>query len=363
MTQNETDYAQQVSWFNQSGNISSNITGSLEPGREYSYWINYGNIALTTISMCCNAIALRIMSWCQKMPISVRYISTNFLAGFVTVEATSFVHSIAMLLFGDRHYQLIFDSRIFFGSVFICVLWCSLFAVTIERLIALEMPFIHAKYVSKKLLSVIIAVVWISNVLIPIAIFLITGLNVCSPYMTVCDVFAIFSPLKIFVACLLILYGLTTVIAYSKILLTLWHHKRNINAIQKAADSPDFLNTVSKKKHLKATTTITAIILVFVILQSPIFFHAIIFELRPDFKEHQWRVTLQVVSYIFYEINVYATLYLYIWKFKECKMNFYFLFSKFSSNFRKRAESLRIDLFDIVTLEKDRDSRLQNNIS
>ena len=58
-------------------------------------------------------------------------------------------------------------------------------------------------------------------------------------------------------------------------------------------------------------------------------------------------------SFIVGEINIYIILYIYIWRLKECKMNFYRMFSKVSARFQDKAEALRMDVFKIVKYDKE----------
>ena len=111
--------------------------------------------------------------------------------------------------------------------------------------------------------------------------------------------------------------------------------------------------TTPSGTNLKATKTIAAIVLAFIIVQSPIFVHFFIVEVQPSsVQQHNWRIIFQCLDYIGLQLLMYTSLYLYIWKFKECKMQFYLLFSKWCKTFQQKANEMRIEVLDIVVYEK-----------
>ena len=59
----------------------------------------------------------------------------------------------------------------------------------------------------------------------------------------------------------------------------------------------------------------------------------------------------QVIGYICHELDIIVTLFHYIWRFPECRMNFYQMFSRVNQRFRTKAQTLRIEVFNIVTFE------------
>ena len=362
MEQNESGYSQPITLYNQT-KAEDNVSQSNEQSHKYYDWVNYAQITASIISICCNLIALIIITNCQRMPLSIRYLSANFITCFLVTEGVISLHSLAMLIFGNGYYEEIFSSRIFFASVCASIMWCSLCAVTVERLIALTAPFNYIKYVTKSSISVTIAIIWISNILIPSAIVFITMSQECDQFIHIltCDIYAIFRPFRFFLGSLMAFYGIFILIVYSKVLKYVWKHTNNINALQ-IKNPGTSTNVVAREKHkyLRSTKTIVAIIAVFIVLQSPVFLLSFSFEVMPELKQHTWRMIFQGLNYIGFELNVYATLYLYIWKFHECRMRFYFLFRRIST-FRVKAESLRIEIFDIVV--RDRKERIESNNS
>ena len=87
---------------------------------------------------------------------------------------------------------------------------------------------------------------------------------------------------------------------------------------------------------------------------SPIFVHVVLIEFKPELWGHMWRSIFQVLDFVGIQLNTYANLYLYVCKFKECKMRLYFILAKFNGKFKAKADSLYIEVFDIVVLEKKR---------
>ena len=273
------------------------------------------------------------------------------------IDVSTSLHSVAMFFWGYEHYYLIFDSRIFFGALFSAVLWCSSAALTYERLLALVQPFMYKNYTTKPKLVVLISSIWIVNIFVPTTIFLASTLNHCHMGNLYCfheNVYEIFQPLKQCCLSLLTLYGLFIVIAYAKILLIILKHQRRIAATVSEQDL-----AITPGMKLTSTKTIAAIISAFIVFQLPMVIHSVIFKIQPSLKHQNWRMILQGMDYIGYQLNVYASLYLYIWKFKECKMHFYLLFSKFSKRFEQVASDMRIEVFNIVVFDKNSTSKSQ----
>ena len=331
-----------------------NVTDLVEDHHGHNSLLNAGVIVISSISLTCCLTFLRIVSQCQRLPVPIKYLSKNFIVCFLVIDFTVWIHSIAMFCWGDMYYDLIFDSRIFFACIFIAVLWCSLTAVTYERLLVLVKPFKYIKYTTKTKLGFLIGLVWTVNILVPTLIFVVSAVRFCnsdSYKVYVCDVYSLFRAFRIVFVCLMTIYGLSIVVAYVKILSIIFKHQRNMKV---PFSNQNF--TVTLGNNLRSTKAVAAIIFAFIILQSPMFIHTIIFEIQPDLRQHKWRVILQCMDYISYQLNMYASLYLYVWKFKECKMKFYLLFSKCSKRFQQVANDMRIEVFDIVTLERTSDS-------
>ena len=319
--------------------------------------LNGSIIVISSISITSCLVSLWIVSKCQKMPVPIKYLSKNFITSFMVIDLSISLHSVAMFFWGYEHYDLIFDSRIFFASLFTAVLWCSLATLTYERLLALVQPFMYKKYTTKPKLVVLICAIWIVNILVSTIIFLASTTNHCHMGNFYCfheNLYKIFQPFKQCCLSLLTLYGLFIVIAYAKILLIILKHQRRIAATVSEQDLG-----VTPGMKLTSTKTIAAIISAFIVFQLPMVIHLVIFEIQPSLKHQTWRMILQGMDYIGYQLNVYASLYLYIWKFKECKMHFYLLFSKFSRRFEQVASEMRFDVFNIVVYDKNSTNKSQ----
>ena len=116
------------------------------------------------------------------------------------------------------------------------------------------------------------------------------------------------------------------------------------NTVEQSTQNPTTLFT--------STKTILIIILSFIVLQFQYLIFNILTELKPEFRELEWRIRINFISSLCHEINVYITLFLYIWKFSECRMNFYYMFSKLNNKYKPKAESLRMEVYNIVSFEE-----------
>ena len=328
------------------GSSATIYNGSTTEDTRYSVLITYGITLVAICSILCSSFALNIIHRCRKLSIQIRFVSKNLLASYILFESTIVLLNLAMLLMGDEYYKQIFSSRTFFTSAFVLTLWGSLCAVTIERLLALTMPLHYRRYVTKTVLSISISSLWTVNILVPAIVFVITGIKSCGYDYISCDIDALFLPVGLVIVSFLILYSLVVVISYVKISFIISQHNqlgKTLNANTK------YLADISQKQKLTdSTKTVAVVILTFIVFQSPLYFHCILFNLIPALRQYKWRMLFQLVDYLGVELNTYVTLYLYIWKFKECKMHFFYILSKFNKKFKATADALHIDVFNIV---------------
>ena len=132
MEQNESGYSQPITLYNQT-KAEDNVSQSNEQSHKYYDWVNYAQITASIISICCNITALIIITNCQRMPLSVRYLSANFISCFLAVEVVVSLHSLAMLMFIHiltcdiyatfRPYRLFLGSLMAFYGIFILIVY------------------------------------------------------------------------------------------------------------------------------------------------------------------------------------------------------------------------------------------------
>ena len=345
--------------YNGSSPTIYNVSSTEE--KTYSVPMICGIIAVSLCSILCTSFALNILNRCRKLSFQIRFVSNNLLASFITFDSSVILHSLAMLFMGDVYLQQIFDSRLFFANVLVTTLWGSLCAVTIERLLALTMPLHYSRHVTKFFLSISTVSLWTVNVLVPTLVFIINWITVCGYEYISCDSYALFLPLGIITSAFLILYSLIVFSSYIKIVSIIFqHHKlgRTLNANTK------YLAEISQKQKLTdSTKTVAAIIIAFMVFQSPIYFHTFVIGFKPEFRQHKLRMLFQLLDYAGVELNIYATLYLYIWKLKECKMHFYFVLSKFNKKYKSTADALHIEVFDIIITKNKHRKKITINDS
>ena len=337
--------------YNWSGDTNGGEMDTLDGA--LSYWFNIIMVCELSVSTCCNVVALTIMMRCRRLPISIKYLSINFLICFLATGSTNMILTVTRLVLGPNFsYELINDLRTFLVSVFTLVLWCSMCALTVERFIAIVFPYQYILYVTKTTVYVTISLTWTLSTIIPSVILFVTWLKICGQYdyIYLCDIFAIFRPFKIYLTSLLCIAYAITIVMYTKILLIIRHLEREIHPNILASEN--YIRNNPLSTPFPSTKIILTIILSFIVLQFPYIFSTAIYELRSDMQQRIWRVIFQFVSYICLELNTFVTLYLYIWRIQECRMQFYQMFSHVSNRYREKAEALRIEVFNIVTFER-----------
>ena len=307
------------------------------------------------LSTCCCLIAVKIMARCRKLPLSIRVLSVNFLIAFVMIGASNFLSSVILKTISQdsRYYLDGFIMRMVLFSVFMSVLWCSMGAVVIERFIAIEFPYHYVKLNKKTTLCSIIVFIWTINTIVPCVLVVSNWLKFCgaNKFLHECNGFALLRPFRIFVASISCVCFAATVVVYSKISHSIVRQTREERALQ--VQNTVQLSTQNSATQFTSTKTILIIILSFIVLQFPYLFFNILTELRPEFREIDRRKIMIFITSLCHEINVYVTLFLYIWKLSECKMHLYYMFSKLNNKYKPKAESLRLEVYNIVTFEKN----------
>ena len=317
-------------------------------------WFSFVLICEFLLSTCCCLIATRIMTRCRKLSLSIRVLSVNFLVAFIMIGASNFLSSVILKTIDqDSEYYLVgFVVRMVLFSVFMSVLWCSMCVVVIERFIAIEFPYHYVKLNTKTMLYSVIVFIWTFNTIVPCVLVVRNWLQFCgaNKFLHECNGFALLRPFRIFVASLSCICFAATVMVYSKISHSIMRQTREERALQDRNTVEQI--TQNPTTLFTSTKTILIIILSFIVLQFQYLIFNILTELKPEFRELEWRIRINFISSLCHEINVYITLFLYIWKFSECRMNFYYMFSKLNNKYKPKAESLRMEVYNIVTFEK-----------
>ena len=313
-----------------------------------SLWRHIFIICELPFTICCISVALNIMLRCKKLKFSVRFLSAMVLIAFLSYAVLHIIFS-AIVLFGSTGFyrKLFFDHQSCISTVFLSVLWSSMCVLTLERFVAIIYPFHYVKIVTKRTVYITTCLIWAFNIIVPSVLVIIGWINVCGNDGNIftCNIFGILKPLRIFASVILSISFVTTIAVYCKIFLKLRQYERETKALNANSSS----NTDIAQAF---NTTILIIVFSFLILQFPYLVMSTMFELKPHLKHQKWRVYLQTTCYICHELNTFVTLYLYIWRFPECRMHFYNMISKINNKYRQRAEELRLEVFNIVTFEK-----------
>ena len=340
------------------GGIETRTTDTLE---RVAYWINVAMACELAFAICCNGVALRIMLKCKKLPDSIRYLSINFIIAFLATAASNFTLSVTRLSLGSDncYHELIFDLRTFLSLVFLLVLWCTICALTLERFIAIQFPYKYARIVTKTTLKVVISILWSFNTIVSSAMLYAGWVLVCGQYsynyIFTCDNFAIFKPVKLFVTLILCVLYIITIAVYIKVLLCIRHHQKAIQVLNQSS-----VQKLERRSH-PFSKMILPIVLSFILLQSPYILTTIVLELKPDAQQRSFRISFHIVYYICLVLNNYVTLYLYVWKFPECRMTFYHMFAKTNSRYSEKADALRMEIFGIVTFSRSNGTSSTND--
>ena len=317
-----------------------------------------GNVIVpivSVVSILSNSFSLRIISKCRKTSFQIRYLSLNFLACYIVFESSVTAHTLAFQIIDDTQYWKVFNSRIFVSAVLVLTSWGCICAVSFERALALTMPFRYVRYLTKFRLKLAIVSFWCLSLTIPIATFVISFVTKCSTGIDFnkllhCDIYAIWKPLRMYCMGLLTAYATIIIVSSIQILRIMYHHTCKTSAQNQ--DNRDPVNASTRQKYFSSTRNVMLVIFAFIVLQSPPFlFHIIAFDHIPQLKTPTWRLILQYMDYTAHTMNTYVTLYIYIWKRRECRMQIYLILSRLNKKYLANANSLRLKVYDIYLSE------------
>ena len=316
-----------------------------------SRWRHIFTICELPFTVCCISVALNIVLRCRKMSFSARFLSVMVLIAFLSYAVINIIFS-TIVLFGptEYHRKLFFDHQACISTVFLSILWSSMCVLTLERFVAIVYPFHYINVVTKRTVYTTVCLTWAFNIIVPSVLVIISWVNVCGHdgNTFTCDIFEILKPLRMFAAVILCISFITTIAVYCRIFIKIRQHKREIKAL--IANSSG--NAENDDNSQAFNTTILIIVFSFLVLQFPYVVMCTMFEIKPHLKHQKWRVYLQTTCYICHELDTFVTLYLYIWRFPECRMHLYNILSKVNRKYRQKAEALRMDVFNVVAFEK-----------
>jgi hypothetical protein len=119
-----------------------------------------------------------------------------------------------------------------------------------------------------------------------------------------------------------------------------------IDALTPSAYISRSIESVSRRQ-VDALKIIINLVASNILLKAPVIVVTIVSTIDPALRDKPVMRSFRSLSYLCIQANSFINLFLYIWKMKECRMNFLSLVSKFSSKYEKKAQKLRYEIFDI----------------
>lgn len=310
--------------------------------------INYFLLFVSVVIVACDIFAVCVLTKCRRIPRQCLYYSISFISSDAVNSVFFSLFQMCIYWF-QYHTIIVHYSRIFTIGIMNNISSASMGALMLERIIALNSGMKYRKIMKGACVKFGIIMLWILHTAIVVASLAVGVWNHCNWQLHECDFFDASRIARFTVIGVMIFYDIVLVTSYISICRIARRHISNIIAMKRLS----FSNTVSDTDNISdrqyaTTQAIIYVVIAFLILQAPINVHIIVSETSDTIRHELVMRVFLGISYLCLQAHSFVNLYLYVGKFKECKMVFYFVLGRFFKSFETRAETLRIDVFDIV---------------
>lgn len=315
--------------------------------------LGYITFMTSLVIAICQSFAIGILYKCKRIPLNVKILSISFVTSELVGAVVFVVHQFIIYSL-DINNDITQTSRTIFVGMLLTVSWASVASLTIERLVALNMSLKYNRSKHHLYTILIVVLTWCVHIIVIVTLSIVLLKSQCNWDLNAGHLFAASKPVRLLMMGFLILYEMIIAIGYRFIYVIVKRHVIQINAMQRLTTTTYFAkDTDISRRQLSATKAISTILLAFIILHLPICLHLIIIE--TDFLAHAERFAnfWHVFSYVCIQINSCVSLSLYVGKFEEFKMHFYLFLALINSKYKKTAENLRIQVFNIVVTDEN----------
>ena len=317
-------------------------------------YLNIVVVVIATAVVVGNGVAVVVLMKCKRIPFQTKYISISLISSDALGAFVLIVYQVVIFMFGANTDVTQSLRDVTTGMVH-GVNWCSVTFLSVDRAIAVKANLRYTELITRRTINTILFCIWIFYFTMIPALTFHGFQTVCVPHMDDnCDTTEATKVANSVVVLPLFMFGAVIICTNTYVYSVAQRHARQIADIQRSAFDRGLIhpdNAISERQF-SATKTVVYIVLAFILLHAPLLIHYLMMLVSPDQSEQLPRRLYLLFAFSLNQLSSFVTLTLYAGKFMEFKMHLYFLLGKRLNRFNKRAQEIRVDVFNIVVSDE-----------
>ena len=330
-------------------NLSTDYTDKIymEPALVY---LNLVIVVIATVVVVANGVAVVVLMRCTRIPFQTKYISISLITSDALVAFVLIVYQVEIFMF-DANTDVTQSLRDVTVGMVHGVNWCSLTFLSVDRAIALKANLRYTELITRRTINTILLCIWTFYFTMIPALTFHGFQTVCFPHIDEnCDTIEATKVANSVVVFPLVMFGAAITCTNTYVYRIAQRHARQIADIQRSAFDRGLIHpdNAMSERQFSATKAVVSIVLAFILLHVPLLIHHILDLFIPDQRMMAPRRLYLFFAYSLNQLSSFVNLTLYAGKFLEFKMHLYLFLGKCCNRFNKRAQDIRVDVFNIV---------------
>ena len=316
--------------------------------------LNVVSPLISVMVVAVNLVSIIVLMRCKRMPFQTRNISISFmlsdaLGGLVLILIQVVIHGFGIST------ELMITLRTCLVGVFQAVSWCSVAALSIDRAVALKANLRYAMLVTRTTIIKVIISIWACWLfLLPLVI--VAGIVQACDEDSTCSAWTGTQAARSTITVLMVVVGAVVVVSNAYVHKVARHHERQIAKTNTSKGNHTNPESRISERQFSATKAVATIVLMYSILHTPMVANHLVLGFYQNVRDSAPRRFYNFVAYTLIQVNTFINLSLYAGKFKEYKMQLYLLLGKCCKPYDRRAQRLRVDVYNIVVSNESRKS-------
>jgi len=317
-------------------------------------FLNMVIVVIATTVVVGNGVAVVVLMRCTRIPFQTKYISISLISSDALGAFVLIVNQVVIFMFGvstDLTHSL---RNVTVGMVH-GVNWCSVTFLSVDRAIAMKANLRYAELVTRRTINTILLCIWTFYFTMIPSLTLYGFITACNPDTNEdCHIMEETNEARSLIVMPLLMFGAVIICTNTYVFRVAQRHARQIADIQRSIFDRGLIHPDNpmSERQFSATKAVVSIVLAFILLHAPLLIHHLMVVVSPDQSEQVPRRVYYFFAYSLNQLSSFVNLTLYAGKFMEFKMHLYFLLGKRLNRFNKRAQEIRVDVFNIVVSDE-----------
>lgn len=329
-----------------STDINENLVKSFRPVILYG---NYFLLSTSLVIVVCDILTAQALGRCKRIPLHCKHLCVSLVLSDASSSALFILHQLAIFTFDGFgiDFDILHTSRIGTVAIFHLIASANIVLLTLERVLALKANLKYSAVLRKINIKVVIFCLWLIHMLVYGCILGVSVYTHCFSTSDYCDIWQVSSAQRYSLAITAILYDILLIIGNIVVLRVALQHVRRIHALNRSVFTK--VDSITRDQQ-NTLVSIAKLLTAYLILHAPLTVCFFINSQYDDLRDLSWMQGFRSVGYLCYQIDSFISIYLYIVTFQECKMYLYLILAKGFKRFERKAELLRLKVYDIVVV-------------